>query len=341
MTNITPAFPLELLDRPIVERMTYFDKSLILHPIFKRVQANLLQAIRYPGGATLIIFHGPPSAGKTTMRRYIEQKLLHEFGGVGTTLAAVAGTEAVSQDASSFNWRDYYVRTLIVADALLPPDQKLNYNCRGLKRNSEGLLLIDRSILVTDLRRAVEICFQALRLKAWLVDEAQHTKQRVSGRSLLHQMDTIKSIATLTQTLHVLIGNYELLDMSAVSGQLCWRSIDIEMPRYHINTHTQIADYQEVLRSFQCYLPVKKTPDLASRYEYFWEKTVGCIGVLKNWLTRSLAAVLEDDKSTLTVGHLKRYQPTAYKLRQLDQEISEGEKLRDAQRRGAASNIPG
>jgi hypothetical protein len=273
------------------------------------------------------------------MRLYIERLLAQELGILPTSLAVVAGVEAVSQDTTSFNWRDYHIRTLIVADALIPLDKKPKYRYRGLKRDSEGHLVIDRGVLVTDLRRAVEECFQVLQLKAWLVDEAQHMKQRASGRHLLDQMDTIKSIATLTRTLHVLIGNYELLDMSTVSGQLCWRSIDIEMPRYHLNTQAQVADFQEVLRSLQSYMPLLKPPDLVSRYEYFWEKSVGCIGVLKNWLARSLAVALEDKQSTLTLKQLKRHEMPTYKLRQLQQEINEGEKRRDAQRRGIVNNL--
>ena len=340
MSDVTRAFPSNLLKQPVAERIAYFDKSLIRHPVFRRVQADLLRTIRYPGGATLIFLYGPPSAGKTTLRQFIEQMLTNELGPSTTSLAAVAGVEAVAHD-TSFNWRDYLSRSLIVADALLPHDKKLNYSYRGLRRDSTGHLLVDKSVLSTDLRRAVEECFQALRLRAWLVDEAQHTKKRVSGRKLIDQMDAIKSIATLTRTLHVLIGNYELLDMSTISGQLCWRSIDIEMPRYHIDTEKRVAEFQEVLRSLQSYMPVPKLPDLVKHYEYFWQKSVGCIGVLKNWLTRSLAAALEDNQSALTLKHLKLHELPAYKLRQLNLEISEGEKLRDARQRGVGNNLPG
>jgi hypothetical protein len=42
----------------------------------------------------------------------------------------------------------------------------------------------------------------------------------------------------------------------------------------------------------------------------------------------------------LTLKQLKRHEMPTYKLRQLQQEINEGEKRRDAQRRGIVNNLP-
>lgn len=43
-----------------------------------------------------------------------------------------------------------------------------------------------------------------------------------------------------------------------------------------------------------------------SRWDYFYERSVGCVGVLKDWLTRSLALALEDDSPTLKLKYLER-----------------------------------
>jgi hypothetical protein len=59
------------------------------------------------------------------------------------------------------------------------------------------------------------------------------------------------------------------------------------------------------LFTFQEHLPLLKTPDLVSRWDYFYERSIGCVGVLKDWLTRSLALALENDNPTLTLKHLE------------------------------------
>ena len=54
-----------------------------------------------------------------------------------------------------------------------------------------------------------------------------------SGRRLLDQMDNLKSLANMTNTVHVLIGTYDLLGLMNSSAQLSRRSIEIHFPRYH------------------------------------------------------------------------------------------------------------
>jgi len=43
-----------------------------------------------------------------------------------------------------------------------------------------------------------------------------------------------------------------------------------------------------VTNTFQRHLPLQKEPDLEKHYEYLLEGSVGCVGILKNWLTRAL-----------------------------------------------------
>src|SRR5258708_38821519 len=45
--------------------------------------------------------------------------------------------------------------------------------------------------------------------RAFIVDEAQHFRKMASGRRLLDQMDNLKSLAGMTNTVHVLVGRSE------------------------------------------------------------------------------------------------------------------------------------
>jgi hypothetical protein len=188
-------------------------------------------------------------------------------------------------------------------------------------------LVITKTVATTELRSALEKCLHHRRPQAFLVDEAQHLKKVSSGRRVLDQMDALKSLANMSHTLHVLIGTYDLLGLLDLSGQLSRRSVDIHFARYRANDPADVVDFQRVLRTFQCHLPLPEPPDLVARWEYFYEGSAGCVGVLKQWLYRALDLALETGATTLSEKCLKaRAEPERHLLR-LAREIQEGEDL--------------
>jgi hypothetical protein len=165
------------------------------------------------------------------------------------------------------------------------------------------------------------------------VDEAQHLGKMTSGRRLLDQMDTLKSLAGMTDTVHVLIGTYELLSLANLSAQLSRRSVDIHFGRYQADSAEEFLTFKSVLLTLQRHLPLPKEPDLVGRSEYLYEHSVGCVGVLKSWLNRALARALEEGEDTLTPRHLEQQAEPARKLLSLARAIKEGEEtLREADR---------
>jgi hypothetical protein len=226
--------------------------------------------------------------------------------------------EAVAGEAGPFNWKDYYTRALQALEEPLIP-HKLSDHRRSYR---------DRSIspaAAPEFRRALEQALLHRRPAAVLVDEAQHLTKMASGRRLLDQMDVLKSLAALTNTVHVLLGTYELAGLATLSAQLSRRSREIHFGRYRAEDSADRQAFQSVLLTFQRHLPLAQEPDLVGRFEYLYEQSVGCIGVLKEWLTRALAAALEAGAATLTAHHLERQAVPARKLLSLAREIQEGE----------------
>ena len=110
-----------------------------------------------------------------------------------------------------------------------------------------GLRDSRRYKVTTELRWALEQALRHRRPTAFIVDEAQHFKRIASGRRLLDHMDTLKSLANLTGTTHVLIGTYELLGFAQLSAQLDRRSCEIHFPRYHIDIPEEMLAFKRVL----------------------------------------------------------------------------------------------
>jgi hypothetical protein len=161
---------------------------------------------------------------------------------------------------------------------------------------------------------------------AFIIDEAQHLQKIAGGRRLRDQMDAIKSLANRSHTVHVLVGTYDLLNLTNLSDQLSRRSYHIPFSRYRVDCEADIKAFKEVLQTFQHHLPLSQPPDLAKQWDYFYERSAGCVGILKAWLRDALADALENNQPTLTNKYLDRHTMSPDRLLNVVREIIEGEK---------------
>jgi energy-coupling factor transporter ATP-binding protein EcfA2 len=323
------SFPKALLSQPLIERLGYFDHKIVAHPRLKALFELLLEQIRHPAGASLIFVYGPTGVGKTTLRKRLEEHLLATAQSqprLKPDYVPVVGLEAVAPESGNFNWKDYYRRALIALEEPLAKD-KIDYRLRGIGRNTEGQLMIAYSVSLSNLRHALEQCLRHRQPQAFFIDEAQHFKKVTSGRRLLDQMDTLKSLASLSGTVHVLLGTYELLDLSNLSAQLSRRSVDLHFARYRADQTDEWQIFKNVILTFQRHLPLVEEPDLLKHADYLYERSAGCVGVLKNWLYQALGSALEQDQATLKLKDLEICAKSSQKMLRVAREIKEGEAL--------------
>ncbi len=143
---------------------------------------------------------------------------------------------------------------------------------------------------------------------------------------LLDQLDWIKSITNVTGVLHILIGTYELLDFRNLSGQASRRGLDIHFPRYLYQNEQDRLDFQSVLLALLKKVPLNvDIPELMQHWLYFYEHSIGCIGVLKDWLIRTVAAALHEKKNTLTLEQLHEHTLTLAQCERMALDATEGE----------------
>src|ERR1035441_8289700 len=237
----------------------------------------------------------------------------------------IVSLEAPAPDSHQFSWKDYYLRALVEMEEPLI-DRKLTHTAHTSFRGGSGRALNDPRVPGIALRLALESSLIHRRPKAFFIDEAQHLAKMKSGRKLQDQLDSIKSLASITNTVHVLFGTYELLPFRNLSAQLSRRSIDIHFPRYRAERSGDYTAFRSVLSTLQLHFPLPSESDLLPHVEYCYERSIGCVGLVKDWLTRALALALNQGASTV---NLKTLEGTAWSLDQSERmarETVEGER---------------
>ena len=332
------AFPPELLEQSPEARLGYFKSFTIAHPLLREADAALKQAIQEPTGWSLIFVYGPTGVGKTTLRRRVEKHLkeaMMEALRQDPGMLPVVSLEAPAPDSHQFSWKDYYLRALVEMEEPLI-DRKLTHTAHTSFRGGSGRALSDPRVPGIELRLALESSLIHRRPKAFFIDEAQHLAKMRSGRKLQDQLDSIKSLASITNTVHVLFGTYELLPFRNLSAQLSRRSIDIHFPRYRAERSGDYTAFRSVVFTLQRHLPLPGESDLLPHVEYCYERSIGCVGLVKDWLTRALALAINQGADAVS---FKMLQKTAWPLDQSERmareavdgesDMSEREETRD------------
>lgn len=320
-------FPRELLQAATSERLGYFRAYTIAHPRLKAVSDVLWRAIQEPAGRALILVIGPTGVGKTTLRLRMEQELQQRFLAAGASEPGripVVGLEAVAPDSGNFSWKEYYRRALRALEEPLI-DDKIDYATPHRFRNQAGEFTVPPRVGNPELRQAMEQALRHRRPAAVLIDEAQHVTKMASGRRLADQLDCLKSLASLTGCVHVLIGTYELLPCRNLSAPLSRRSIDLHFQRYQVDNPDDVIAFQRVIFSFQRHLPLPQEPELWRDWEYYYAQSIGCVGILKDWFTRALAEALAQGAPTLTRADLARHAWSLEQCEKMAQDAWDGD----------------
>src|SRR6266487_76846 len=323
-------FPRELLEQPHTSRLDYFKGYTIAHPALSRAFDTIWNALREPAGALLVFVFGPTGVGKTTLLAHIEKRIIEQALSLleqDRSRLPVVKLEAVAPSARQFRWPDFYNRALISVHETLIED-KVNADLLTPRYNAQLQRYVAprTGVDVAELRLAWEQVLTYRRPSAVLIDEAQHLAKMSRGVKLLDQLDHLKSLAVMSQTVHVLAGTYDLLAFRNLSAQLSRRSVDVHFPRYRATDKQEVRAFKSVVQAFQRHLPLEEPPDLVHQWKYLYAHTIGCVGVLNDWLTKALAEALETGQKTLTQELLEHHALSVDRCDQMMSDIEEGER---------------
>lgn len=305
-TDTQPTFPPELLRATKAQRYAYFKAQTSNHAKLQQAARELWQGIYYGGDRRIIHLYGCTGVGKSTLRRRMEQVVTRvartEMERDPDTIPIVSVAVPPPIQAT-FNWRDVYLQTL---DALgQPPALVATLDPKRLQFQPHESVAPAPKLPRQELRRAMVAGLQRRRVKVLIYDEAQHFQRITLAQHFQNQMDNLKWLAEVTGTTIVLMGTYDLLKLVDKSGQLARRSTCIHFSRYHADDAQEWREFCTTVKSFQVHIPLAETPKLVECAEYLYDRTFGCIGLLKEWLSQALALALDEEATTLTQAHLE------------------------------------
>lgn len=296
-----------------IERFKAYATS---HTMLQEVDRHLSLAIEEPAGFAYVLLYGPSGVGKTTLIHQMEQrsqelreslpKVSAGFLGRGSPPPRVPLLllEARPPDGSTFNRSDYYRTALkqlgeqtYERRMVVTIDEGHVWEREPKKVRGKAAQFNDSA----ELRHVYEAALERRGVRTIIVDEAQHLLKLASGIKLVDQLDWLKSMANTSGVLHILTGTYELLALRNLNGQTARRGLEIHFPRYQFQHQPDQVAFQRALLTLLQQLPLEvDTEDLLIKHwSYFYERSIGCIGVLKDWLVRAVSATLADNQSKL------------------------------------------
>ena len=325
----------------LTSKLTHFKEYAVSHPQLLQVDKVLMQAIQEPAGFAHVLIYGPSGVGKTTMIRQISRRLNEispaasgdrsPYRHGGSAPVPLLLLETRPPDGGAFNRADYYRTALKLLGEpfyerrlLVDIDTEQTIEKKGRSR-TKATQFNDSP----ELRHALEAAMAKRGVRAVILDEAQHLMKVGSGASggkLLDQLDWIKSMTNVTGVLHILIGTYELLNFRNLSGQASRRGLDLHFPRYLFQDERDRQDFQGVLLALLKQVPLTTdVPALMQQWCFFYERSIGCVGVLKDWLIRAVAATIHDGGETLTLERLMEHALSLSQCERMALDAIEGE----------------
>lgn len=303
--------------------------QVLWHPKFTEVSEALFTHMTLGAPGRMLVVTGPTGVGKTTLLEHFTRKL-HEHStqsdrgeqGVPIIVQAIPGERKL------FDWKDFYLDLL--AQLKEPAiKKKTNLEERLAELRSGRAIRYSSSISTREAGKLVARSLRHRRPAAVVVDEAQHLRGTQSQRE--SNLDVLKGLANEKSTSLVMFGTYALREFIYGSGQISRRIKVIDFGRY---TESK-TDYEHFAKAFISIrvgleLPIDERMD--NEVSYLYNHSLGCIGILFDWVERATIAAIQLNASLVQMKHFELERHSNVQLEKMSREIIEFEAQHDSSR---------
>lgn len=301
-------------------RLQAFLTFKVKHPRLEEIDMTLMEAIEGHRTYTLLPLYGASGVGKSTVLKHVAERC--RAAEKDPTCVPVVVVQASPEDVGASARLDYYrqiLDQLRVHVAINDRVRHLKLMTRPAKKSSDPAEWLD-------MREAVIYAFAQLRVKVVFVDEAQHLMSVETLHKPTSQLDWLKALTNRTNVLHVLAGNFDLYDFCHLNDEAVRRMRMLYFPRYHFENEVECQEFVGALRALLEHVPlIVDVPGLLIHWRWFGEWSLGCIGVLSDWIVETVDALCKRGETTLTIQSLQKYALPADLRARMEREARTGE----------------
>lgn len=291
-------------------KLTKFSHMTILHHRFEQAFRNLSASLLMRGSASeggVIAVVGGSGIGKSSLCRTICRVKNAQIEAINPhSPGRIVFVEVPKHSIGKFNWRDIYRRILrqlgdptrndkLPIEALWDADFSSEQWARAVKGKCD----------TADLQSITETLLRAYGVYAIVFDEAQHFAAVRTDAAKSHQLDQLKSLASLAEAPVVLFGTYELQQMLDGGEQLHRRTEVIHFEGYG-KEPGELGHFLAALEAVASESPIRVEVDLASSIELIYDHTLGRVGIWSGWLQKANADALKDSRDRIDRSDLLR-----------------------------------
>jgi hypothetical protein len=283
-------------------RLQAFIDFKVKHPRLEEIDDTLMQAIYGHRTYTLLPIYGAGGVGKSTVLKHVAERCREKEMDPATV--PVVEVQASPEDIGASARLDFYRQILSQLRGHVAVNDRvrhLNLATHPGKKSTDPAEWLD-------MRDAVIYAFALLRVKVVFVDEAQHLMSVDTPHKPTSQLDWLKTLTNRTNVLHVLAGNFDLYDFCHLNGQAGRRMRDLFFSRYHLDNEVECSEFVGALRTLLEQVPlIVDVPGLLTHWRWFGEWSLGCIGVLSDWIVETVDALYRQGVTTLTIDALQKH----------------------------------
>src|SRR2546423_2524723 len=316
------------LDPALAARLAALQQYKIKHASLEKMDDLLMNPIDEHTSYSVLALYGPSGVGKSTVMKRIAQRCREEEPDQARVPVVVV--QASPEDVGSAARLDFYRQVLQgLHGHVAIRDRILNLPLareRGKKSTDPADWL--------EMRDAVSYALDLLSVKAVCIDEAQHLMQADAAQKPSIQLDWLKSLTNQSQLLYILVGNFSLYDFCHLNGQLARRVREEQFCRYHLDQQADAVEFTSALKVLLEQVPLQvNIPEMLTHWKWFGEWSIGCIGILSDWVVGTASTLCRAGETVLTLEALAKHALKPAQRLKLETEARTGEfKIEEAKK---------
>jgi hypothetical protein len=309
-------------------RLAALQQYKIKHASLEKMDDLLMNAIDEHTSYSILALYGPSGVGKSTVMKRIAERRREEES--DPSVVPIVVVQASPEDVGSAARLDFYRQTLHqLRGHVAVRDRILNLPLareRGKKSTDPAEWL--------EMRDAVSYALDLLKVSAVCVDEAQHLLQADAAQKPSIQLDWLKSLTNRSNLLYILLGNFSLYDFCHLNGQVARRVHEEQFARYHLDQQADAVEFTSALKVLLEQVPLQvDIPEMLTHWKWFGEWSIGCIGILSDWIVETAATLCRTGETVFTLEALAKHALKPAQRLKLETEARTGEfKIEEARR---------